>query len=56
MESDGAAWPDYFKILYLEGALNAKYNRLPYYCESGPPELPRFYKGYLINELASPGV
>ena len=24
MESDGAAWPDYFKILYLEGALNAK--------------------------------
>ena len=24
MESDGAAWPDYFKILYLERALNAK--------------------------------
>ena len=24
MESDGTAWPDYFKILYLEGALNAK--------------------------------
>ena len=24
MESDGAAWPDYFKISYLEGALNAK--------------------------------
>ena len=24
MESDGAAWPDYFKILYLKGALNAK--------------------------------
>ena len=24
MESDGAVWPDYFKISYLEGALNAK--------------------------------
>ena len=24
MESDGAAWPDYFKISYLKGALNAK--------------------------------
>ena len=24
IESDGAAWPDYFKISYLEGALNAK--------------------------------
>ena len=24
MENDGAAWPDYFKISYLEGALNAK--------------------------------
>ena len=24
MKSDGAAWPDYFKILYLKGALNAK--------------------------------
>ena len=24
MESDRAAWPDYFKISYLEGALNAK--------------------------------
>ena len=24
MESDGAVWPDYFKILYLERALNAK--------------------------------
>ena len=24
IESNGAAWPDYFKILYLEGALNAK--------------------------------
>ena len=24
MESDGATWPDYFKISYLEGALNAK--------------------------------
>ena len=24
MESDGAAWPDYFKILYLKRALNAK--------------------------------
>ena len=24
MESDGAAWPDYFKILYLEWALNTK--------------------------------
>ena len=24
MESDKAAWPDDFKILYLEGALNAK--------------------------------
>ena len=24
MESDRAAWLDYFKILYLEGALNAK--------------------------------
>ena len=24
MESDGVAWPDYFKISYLEGALNAK--------------------------------
>ena len=24
MENDGAAWPDYFKILYLEGALNVK--------------------------------
>ena len=24
MESDGAVWPDYFKILYLKGALNAK--------------------------------
>ena len=24
MESDGAAWPDYFKISYLEGALNTK--------------------------------
>ena len=24
MESDGAAWPDYFKIWYLKGALNAK--------------------------------
>ena len=24
IKSDGAAWPDYFKILYLEGALNAK--------------------------------
>ena len=24
MESDGAAWPDYFKISYLKRALNAK--------------------------------
>ena len=24
MESNGAAWPDYFKILYLKRALNAK--------------------------------
>ena len=24
MENDGAAWPDYFKISYLEKALNAK--------------------------------
>ena len=24
MESDGTAWPDYFKISYLKGALNAK--------------------------------
>ena len=24
IESDGAAWPDYFKILYLERALSAK--------------------------------
>ena len=24
MESNGAAWPDYFKISYLERALNAK--------------------------------
>ena len=24
IESDRAAWPDYFKILYLEGALNVK--------------------------------
>ena len=24
MESDGAVWPNYFKIFYLEGALNAK--------------------------------
>ena len=24
MESDGVAWPDYFKILYLKGALNVK--------------------------------
>ena len=24
MESDGAAWPDYFKISYLKKALNAK--------------------------------
>ena len=24
MENDGAVWPDYFKISYLEGALNAK--------------------------------
>ena len=24
MESDGAVWPDYFKVFYLEGALNAK--------------------------------
>ena len=24
MESNGAAWPDYFKISYLKKALNAK--------------------------------
>ena len=24
IENDRAAWPDYFKISYLEGALNAK--------------------------------
>ena len=24
IESDGVAWPDYFKILYLERALNTK--------------------------------
>ena len=24
MESDGAAWPDYFKISYLKKALNTK--------------------------------
>ena len=24
MESDGAVWPDYFKVSYLKGALNAK--------------------------------
>ena len=24
MESNGAVWPDYFKVSYLEGALNAK--------------------------------
>ena len=24
MENDGAVWPDYFKVFYLEGALNAK--------------------------------
>ena len=24
IKSDGAVWPDYFKILYLEGVLNAK--------------------------------
>ena len=24
MESDGAVWLDYFKVFYLEGALNVK--------------------------------
>ena len=24
MESDGAVWPDYFKVFYLKGALNVK--------------------------------
>ena len=24
MESDGVVWPDYFKVSYLEGALNVK--------------------------------
>ena len=24
IESDGAVWPDYFKVFYLEGALNIK--------------------------------
>ena len=24
MESDGAVWPDYFKVSYLEGVLNIK--------------------------------
>ena len=24
MESDGAVWPDYFKVFYLKGALNTK--------------------------------
>ena len=24
MESDGAVWPDYFKVSYLKGALNTK--------------------------------
>ena len=24
MESDGAVWPNYFKVFYLEGALNIK--------------------------------
>ena len=24
MESNGAVWPDYFKVSYLEGALNIK--------------------------------
>ena len=24
MESDGAVWPNYFKVFYLEGALNVK--------------------------------
>ena len=24
MESNGAVWPDYFKVFYLEGALNIK--------------------------------
>ena len=24
IESDGAVWPDYFKVSYLEGALNVK--------------------------------
>ena len=24
MESDGAVWPDYFKVSYLKGALNIK--------------------------------
>ena len=24
MESDGAVWPDYFKVSYLKGALNVK--------------------------------
>ena len=24
MESDGAVWPNYFKVFYLKGALNAK--------------------------------
>ena len=51
MGSDGAAWPDYFKISYLKGALNVKNGRLPYYYESGSLKLPRFYKGNPINEL-----
>ena len=57
MESDGAAWPDYFKILLVfRRGPERENNRLPYYYKSGPPKLPQFYKSYLINEFASPGV
>ena len=47
MESDGMAWPDYFKNLVFGKGLKRENNRLPYYYESGSPELPRFYKGNL---------
>ena len=40
MESDRAAWPDYFKISYLKGALNVKNNKLPYYHKPGLLKLP----------------
>ena len=42
--------------LVFRRGLECENSRLPYYHKSGPPELPRFYKGNPIDELTPPSI